>query len=171
MKKKSTVKVEKKPDRQSKVEVSELSFSVHDFTQYERDHFWYIGIALLALSGLVWAVWARDWLLCLTAVALAVAFFRLASTTPHACEVTISDRGVTWGDRFLPYHHLKAFWLAEIGGRVNLYLEGINFTGEIRVIVPVSQVKEVFAILSQYLPWHPHRKTPLSDRLSHWLRF
>jgi len=170
MKKTTSTKKVKSPTRHN-LTGHELSFSVHDFSQYERDHLWYIGIGLLAISGLIWAVWGRDWLLSMVVILVAVAVFRLANEPPHSRQVKISSRGVFWGDQLLPYHKLKSFWLAEMGGRVHLYLEQLNFSGDLRIIVPQNRIEETFVFLSQLLPWRPRRRVPLGDRLGHWLKF
>ncbi len=158
------------PHRRPKVTVKTLEFQAKDWQQHPKNSFWYLGMGILLVGLLVAAITFGQYLLALVVVAAAVAIFRLHDLSPPSRKVKLTKKGLTWGDRFFGYHQLRAFWLAQQGGRATLYLERLNLAPAISVVIPAQSVEPTAAFLSEFLPYHTHRSEPLSDRLSHLLK-
>jgi len=148
-----------------------LSFAAKDAHHHPKNHFWYIGIGLLGLAGIALLYQAGEYLLMVGVVALLLAMFRLAHVEPSQRQVRLTDRGLYWGDEFLPYFHLRAFWVAETEGLINVYIERLNTSPTLHFLIPSNRLEELVSFLSDHLPWHSHRNEPVSDRLGRLLRF
>lgn len=134
-----------------------------------KNSLWYLGVGVLLLGFLVITFYSRDYLLMAVVIAAGVAMFRLANLHSEAKKVTFSDAGVNWGDKSLPYHHFKAFWLGFHDGRYSLYLDQTNFRPTLSLIVAEKDLEPLAEILGDHLPFHAHKNVPLPDRFSHLL--
>ena len=103
-------------------------------------------------------------------IAAGIAIFRVSRLEPSLHKVEIDPKGVYWGNRFLPFHKLKAFWVSEAGDSVRAYIDQINFKPQISFEIPASRVEAIIQSLGDHLPYHPHKSEPVSDRLSRLLR-
>lgn len=148
-----------------------LTFSAKDFPHHPKNHFWYIGIGLMAFALLAALFRAEEYLLMLVVAALAIAMFRLAPLEPQSRQVKFDHRGMTWGSEFFPYFRLRAFWITQTGETTNIYIERLNMASTLHFVVPDSRLEELIIFLADYLPWHHHRNEPVSDRLNRLLRF
>lgn len=148
-----------------------LNFAARDSHDHPKNQLWYIGIGVLLLAALAGLYQAREYLLMLVVVALGAAVFRLAGVSSREQTVSITDRGITFGDTFYPYFQLRAFWLAEHDGTVGVYFERLNFSPTLHFIVPENRAEELVEYLADRLPWHHHRNEPLGDKLGRLLRF
>lgn len=147
-----------------------LEFSAKEFPHYPKNQLWYLGVGLLLFSVLTLALREGNYSLALVMVALGLAIFRLADLHPQTKAVRLTVRGVYWGDRFFPYHRLRSFWITEVAGLANLYIDQLNLSPTIHLIIPGNQTEQAGLILGSFLPWHDHKVEPLADRLNRWLR-
>lgn len=150
--------------------VHSLKLHGQELPHHKKNHFWYLGIGLLLVSLLILTLRSSDYTLALVVVAAGIAIFRLADVASVSRDVQLTERGVYWGDQFLPYHQLRAFWLAVVEGRSTLYLQPLGGRSILHLIVPTHRVGEVTDYLDQFLPWHDAKSEPLADRVSRWLR-
>lgn len=167
-------KAKKKAIRHQTKRVTEkeptISFDSREFAHHSKNSLWYLGIGLLLLVGLILAITAGNYLFALVVAAAGIAIFRLAHLQPGARKVTLSPRGINWGDKFFGYHHFKAFWISEADNRVTCYLEQPNFAPVIHFEIPDTQVEDTLTVLSLELPFHEHKDEPVSDRVARMLR-
>lgn len=147
-----------------------LEFSAKEFPHYPKNQLWYLGVGLLLFSVLILALREGNYSLALVVVALGLAIFRLADLHPQTKSVQFTIRGVYWGDRFFPYHQLRSFWITQAAGLTNLYLDQLNFSPTLHLVIPGNQAEQAGLVLGTFLPWHDHKVEPLADRLNRWLR-
>ncbi|MEK7548855.1 MAG: hypothetical protein AAB499_03075 [Patescibacteria group bacterium] len=147
-----------------------LAFSVKEFPYHQKNHFWYLGITMLLLVVLLVGLRYGNYTLALVAVALALAIFRVAKERPRSLDFRLSVRGVYWGKSFFAWHKLKSFWLDNADDRFNLYLEPVNFSPLVHIVLPTTAVDRVVEFLADHLPFHYHRREPLGDKLNRWLK-
>lgn len=148
-----------------------LTFAAKDFPHHPKNNFWYIGIGILLSVAMVLLLRAGEYLLVGVVVALALAVFQLGRLEPKQRQARFNGRGFYWGDEFYPYHKLRAFWVAETPTGANVYIERLNFSPTVHIVIPINRLEELVAFLAQQLPWHAHRNEPLGDRLGRILRF
>ncbi|QQG49767.1 MAG: hypothetical protein HZB70_03155 [Candidatus Berkelbacteria bacterium] len=149
----------------------DLTFSAKDFPHHPKNHFWYIGIGLLAFALLAALYRSGEYLLMAVVVATVIAVFRLAPLEPQTRQVKFDHRGLTWGSEFYPYFRLRAFWIAETNTSAKIYIERLNLSSTLHFVVPDSRLDELVIFLADYLPWHHHRNEPISERLNRLMRF
>lgn len=148
----------------------DLTFSAKDFPHHPKNHFWFVGMGILALAALIFLYQTGEYQLMLVVAALMLVIFRLARLeSPHR-QVRLTPRGVYWGDEFYPYFKLRAFWIATANGTNSVYIERLNFSPTLHLIVPESRLEELVLFLADYLPIHPHRNEPLADKFNRLLR-
>ena len=159
-----------RPAAKHSPESSGAEFLSRDFPQYRKNSLWYFGIGILALGLAILAINYRNYLMAAVVVAASLAIYSNGNLTPKSRRVRVSERGVMWGDEFLGYHQLKAFWLSRQGDQTAIYLERPNLSPDIHLYLPDAPAEQVIVTLATYLPFHHHRDEPIGDRFSRLLR-
>lgn len=149
---------------------NKIEFVSKEFAEHDKDSFWYIGIGLLVFVGLYVSFVNRDYIFAAVVVALAIAIFRVSRFKATDKKISITNKGIAWGNRFIAYHKFRCFWFAENKKEVNLFLDRLNFEPTLVIHAPVSQVKEIDRLLSQYLPHHDHKNEPFSESVARFFR-
>lgn len=149
---------------------SVISFEAKEFREYDKNQFWYFGIGLILVAILVPLIYRGEYLTALVVVAFGIAVFRISKFKANTKKIEFSDHGIVWGDRFYPFHQLKAFWLSDTGTHIDVYLERLNFTSSIHLLLPENRLNETAQFLSRYLPFHDHKNEPLGDKINRFLK-
>ncbi len=147
-----------------------IEITARDHHQHHRNNFWYVGVGLLIIVGLYLGFVVRDYLLMAVALAVGIAIYRVAHLPNTTRKIRVTEHGVDWGGQFIGYHQLRAFWLAEVDGRVVIYLERLNLQATISFVCGPSEVETVADFLSRHLPWHHHKNEPFGERFGRWLK-
>jgi len=147
-----------------------IELTAQDFYQHHRNHFWYVGVGLLILVAAYVTIVIHDYLLLAAVLACGMAVFRLANLKPQTRSIKLTNNGVYWGERFFGYHQLRAFWVAQVQGRVTVYLERLNLNAPISFVASREEAEKVVTHLAQHLPWHDHRSEPISEKLGRFLQ-
>lgn len=146
------------------------SFSSKEFVYHEKNHYWYIGVCVLLFGFLFLTIQLKDYLMSAVVVAIGVAILRLAGLKPGSRNLEVTTKGVYWGDRFVGFHKIKNFWVADINGQAHIYLDQLGFRPTLSFVIPNSKIESVVDLLVDHLPHHPHRNEPVSDRFNRLLR-
>lgn len=146
------------------------SFAAKEFVYHEKNHYWYIGVGVLLLGFLFLTIQSQDYLMSAVVVAIGVAVFRLAGLKPGSRNLEVTSKGVCWGDKFIGFHQIKNFWVADINGQAHVYLDQLGFRPTLSFVIPASKIESVVTLLVSHLPHHPHRNEPVSDKLNRLLR-
>ena len=151
--------------KEPKIEVTS-----HDFIKHDRNQFWYIGIGLLILGSIYLAVYLKDYLSAVVALVVGITVFRLAQVEPTAKKFSITEQGIYWGNEFLAYHQLRAFWLNNVDGKTFIYIERASLHGLITLTTSQQDAEKIVKQLSEYLPLHDHRGEPLPDKIARFFK-
>lgn len=145
-------------------------FHAPEFQYHDKNHYWYLGIGIIALAFAILTLRAGDYLMTAVVIAAAIAVMRVAQLKPDTRKIEITNKGVYWGDQLIPYHHIKHFWFSQVNGTVHVYLDRINIQPTVNFVVPVTKLESILETLIAHIPYHPHRNEPLSDRINRLLR-
>lgn len=147
-----------------------IEIQTSEFVSYEKSHFWYVGMSIYLLAVLAVAYYYRDFLLVALIVAVAVALFRLANLQPRKLKMRITQKGVEINDSFLPWHKIRAYWVAT-GEQPFLHFELTGWRADKVLPISASKIEQVEDLLSIYLPRHEHRKLDSGERIRRLLRY
>lgn len=148
-----------------------LEITARDFPHHQKNDFWYIGLGILVIGGVLTTIRIGEYLLAGVIAAGGIAMLRLANIHPKVKKVSLTVAGVYWGDMFLPYHKLKAFWLGHNNHHTLLYLEQVNNKAMINFVLTEDQAEQATRWLSNFLPIHFHKGETSVDRINRFLRY
>lgn len=147
-----------------------IEITAKDWHQHDRNHFWYLGVAMLIAVGAYLGFYLHDYLMMAVALAVGLAIYRVAHLPNGNRKIRLTNKGVDWGNQFFSHHQLRAFWLAEVDGRAVVYLERLNLAATISFIIQPAEIEPVAKLLGQHLPWHEHKSEPFGERFGRWLK-
>ena len=159
-------KLHKEPVSNSKIL---LKFTAKEFSHTSKNDLWYAGISLLALAVIFVAWQIQDYSLIVVVVALTMVVFKVINIKPKAFEFCMTTRGIYFGENFYGYHNLRSFWIAKTGNEISLYIDRLNLSSTLKLLVPENQIKSLIDHLDNYLPWHTHKKEPIAEKFGRFL--
>lgn len=99
-----------------------LSWTFPEVPVYRRSRGWYVGMSILGLALLAFAVFTRNPLFAfIIAIAWALIFFR-TSQKPRRLTANVTEDGISVGKDFFPYDDIAAFWIIYKPPAKTLYL-------------------------------------------------
>ncbi len=149
-----------------------LEWEAPEFRHYPKNLAWYITLILVVILLVVYQAIQGDWFgaISLTIIAIFVGLF--ARHKPGTMYVEISDKGIHMNDSFIPYTHIKHFWVVHNEDHQVLNFETTAYINHIQSIELVDQdPDEVRDILQAALPEHPEPQETLAQRIAHKFRF
>lgn len=101
-----------------------MSWKTLEFERHERSRSWYVWMALITLALVGWSFWTGNVLFSLIIIMAAILIFILGEKKPRMIDFSITNLGVIFGEKFVPYKDIKNFWIAyELPFVKNAYFE------------------------------------------------
>lgn len=112
-----------------------LSWTFPEVQAYQRSRGWYVGISVVGLLLLTFAIFNRNPLFAfIIVIAWALIFFR-ATQKPRLLTANVTEDGLQVGKDFFAYDDLAAFWIIFKPPAKTLYL---RFKSALRPILGIS---------------------------------
>ena len=106
------------------MEKFEIKWEAPEFRYYQKSIIWYWISIILASAVLALAVWEGNFLFGLLVVIAEVLILFWANNKPPMIKFKINEKGLTFGNKFFPYHEILHFSLND---------EVVDGFGEIRI--------------------------------------
>lgn len=162
--------MEKKSGEKRK-NVKIVNWDAEEYVQTKKNGGWYVGLALVtvALVGLSVALswWSFTALVVLSAVALALYTVR----PPRMLHYSLSDKGLSEGNKLYNYEDYKSFGVVMEGEKPSIVLTPRKrFSARVTIYFPSEQGEEIVDAFGARLPME-EVKMDFLDRLVKFLRF
>ncbi len=86
-------------------------WETQSFEKRQRGAGWYIGVFVVSLLLLSYAVWTANFLFAFLILLLAIVLVLTSQQEPRRALVQIGDQGVVWAGRFFPFQDIETFAL------------------------------------------------------------
>ncbi|MFH1236561.1 MAG: hypothetical protein V1685_06555 [Parcubacteria group bacterium] len=82
-----------------------------EFIQYKRSRAWYISSSAVAIGGFALSLLSKNLLFAIIIVIIAILYFIRDRQRPGTVVISITEDGISIGERFYSHESLKQFWL------------------------------------------------------------
>lgn len=149
-----------------------ISWTASEYIAHHKNIGWYFGLtaATIAASALLWLL-TKDFLTSAVVVICGLALGAYAGRQPRTLTYTLDRRGLSIGERFLPYEHFKSFAIVPEGHFTSIVLMPLKrFSPMTTLYYPPEQEDEIVTHLAEFLPLEERKPDPI-DRLMYRIRF
>ncbi len=163
-------------DSQGQAQVPEedysISWTASEFIAHTKTSGWY---AILGVGAVVAAVaiylLTKDIITSGMVLIVAILFGVMAARKPRELAYTISEDGITIGEKFYPYERFKSFSVIQEEGIESIWFMPLQrFMPGLSIYFEPQNTDMLADALSNFLPFEPRDLDPL-DRLMHKIRF
>jgi hypothetical protein len=154
---------------QEKSVVDEIVWEADEFQYFEKNHYWFVGIALLIFGLVCLLLWLGEYILAIAMVVCAVVVYQYGNMKPQKVQVRLLEKGLEFGKRIYNYNQMESFWLLE--EYKVLYLQPVGLAMPLKIMLEDQSASQIRSFLLRYLPEHPTAAEHISDRLARYIRF
>jgi len=147
-----------------------VNWEAQEYVTHDKNAGWYVGLAMIGLSLAALAVWLHQWtFLALVAVSV-VAIIVYSLRPPRTLHYSLSDKGLSEGNRLYDFGQFKSFGVLRDDKRFSIVLTPRKrFSPRVSVYFPESQGEQIVDMFGARLPMEEVRLDAL-DRLIRFLR-
>lgn len=88
-----------------------FEWTAPEYIQYEKGPFWYAISGLFTAGLTTYGLFTEAWTFSLAVIVLAAVYLYFHKKEARLVKVIISPVGIKFGNKKLPYSHIKAFWV------------------------------------------------------------
>ena len=130
-----------------------VSWEADEYLQRSKGALWYVGFAMVVLGLVVLSVVLKWWTFTALIVLSAVASLIYAVRPPRKLRYSLSDEGLTEGDRVYKYEEFKNFGVMQEDGKFAIVLTPRKrFSPRVTVFFPQESGEEIVDVLGVRLP-------------------
>lgn len=147
-----------------------ISWEAEEYIVRDKTAWWYVGLIAvgLALSGL--AIWLEWWSFLAVVILSVVALLIYAMRPPRMLRYSLSNKGVSEGDKLYEYSEFKSFGILKEGEHFAIVLTPRKrFSPRVTVYFPAAQGEEIVDAFGGRLPMEEVKLDAL-DKLIKFLR-
>lgn len=140
------------------------------YRQTEKSKAWYLLMGLIVLVFVLYGMFAGDssgWIVSITFLVLAGTYYLSELKPAPAVKIQVSQLGITFGARFIPYNKMRSFWL--LNEQNARYLNLTLLKGASRNVSIIVPEEVNMARLREYLltqiPEEEGREESFTDQL------
>lgn len=136
----------------------------------DKTAWWYVGLIAvgLILSGI--SVWLQWWSFLAVVILSVVALLIYATRPPRVLRYSLSNKGISEGDKLYEYSEFKSFGILQEGEHFAIVLTPMKrFSPRMLVFFPQAQGEEIVDAFGERLPMEEAKLDAL-DKLIKFLR-
>lgn len=136
----------------------------------DKTAWWYVGLVAvgLILSGI--SVWLQWWSFLAVVILSVVALLIYATRPPRVLRYSLSNKGISEGDKLYEYSEFKSFGILQEGEHFAIVLTPMKrFSPRMLVFFPQAQGEEIVDAFGERLPMEEAKLDAL-DKLIKFLR-
>ena len=149
-----------------------LSWTASEFIAHSKSSGWYgllVG-ATVVISAIVFLL-TKDKITTAMVLIVGVLFGVMAARKPRELAYTITEDGVSVGNKFYAFGNFKSFSIIQEEGIESIWFMPLQrFMPGLTIYFEPSKVDEIADVLADFLPYEPRKIDPL-DKLMHKIRF
>lgn len=148
-----------------------IVWQAKEFTEYERDHRWYVGAGIVGGLLVVASLFLHQWLAAVVFVLATFVVLKHADDQPRTLTYTIGNLGITTGEKFRPYNELRSFGIIYKPPVKTLTIQTTSrFKPLIKIHLADLDPTAVREALKNYLPEQPKETEDFLDKFSRFIR-
>lgn len=147
-----------------------ITWEAEEYIVRDKTSWWYVGLAVVTLILAGISVWLQWWSFLLVVVLSVVALLIYVMRPPRILRYSLSNKGVSEGDRLYEYTDFKSFGILHEGGHFAITLTPVKrFSPRLMVYFPEAQGEEIVDAFGERLPME-EVKLDVLDKLIKFLR-
>lgn len=147
-----------------------ITWEAEEYLVRDKTTWWYVGLVAvgLILGGI--AIWLRWWSFLAVVVLSVIALMIYAMRPPRMLRYSLSNKGISEGDKLYNYSDFKSFGIFQENGHFAIALTPTKrFSPRLMVYFPQAQGEEIVDAFGERLPME-EVKLDLLDKLIKFLR-
>lgn len=147
-----------------------VSWEAEEYIVRDKNSWWYVGLIAVGLLLSALAIWLQAWTFLVVVILSVVALMIYAMRPPRMLRYTLSDKGLSEGDKLYNYEDFKAFGILREGDHFAIVLTPRKrFSPRVTVFFPEAQGEEIVDAFGMRLPME-EVKLDMLDKLIKFLR-
>lgn len=147
-----------------------VSWEAEEYIVRDKNSWWYVGLIAVGLLLSALAIWLQAWTFLVVVILSVVALMIYAMRPPRVLRYTLSDKGLSEGDKLYNYDDFKAFGILREGDHFAIVLTPRKrFSPRVTVFFPEAQGEEIVDAFGMWLPME-EVKLDMLDKLIKFLR-
>lgn len=147
-----------------------ITWEAEEYIVREKNTWWYVGLVAVSLVLVGLAVLAQAWTFLVVIVLSVVALLVYTLRPPRMLQYTLTNKGLSEGEKLYDYSEFKAFGILREGNHFAIVLTPRKrFSPRVTVFFPQSQGEEIVDAFGARLPME-EVKLDLLDKLIKFLR-
>ncbi len=150
-------------------------WDVHEYTKFQHTKRWYTIVALLMVSGIVYALLTDDYFFAIILILIAFIYGYHDMREPALTQFGITDRGVVWRGFLFQYKEIANFFIIyepEEDVKKIYFVFKRSTTPRLGIALDEQDPNDIRATLRQFIREDlTQENEPLSDALGHVLKF
>lgn len=147
-----------------------VNWEAQEYIARDKNVGWYIGLIAVGLGLSALAVWLQQWTFLALIVVSIVAIFVYSSRPPRLLHYSLSDKGLSEGNKLYDFGQFKSFGVLRDDKRFSIVLTPKKrFAARVTVFFPEAQGEQIVDMFGGRLPMEDV-KIDLLDKLVRFLR-
>lgn len=147
-----------------------ITWEAEEYIVREKNTWWYVGLVAVSLVFVGVAVLAQAWTFLAVIILSVVALLVYTLRPPRMLRYTLTNKGLSEGEKLYDYSEFKAFGILHEGSHFAIVLTPRKrFSPRVTVFFPQSQGEEIVDAFGARLPME-EVKLDLLDKLIKFLR-
>lgn len=154
----------------SRSETTAISWEAEEYVVRDKNNWWYVGLVVVGLVLSALAIWLQAWTFLVVIVLSVVSLFVYALRPPRMLHYSLSNKGLSEGDKLYEYSEFKAFGVMHEGSHFAIVLTPRKrFSPRVTVYFPEAQGEQIVDAFGARLPME-EVKLDMLDKLTRFLR-
>ena len=130
-----------------------MSWKTREFEKYHRTKHWYFWMIIVSTGLIIWSFWTGNVLFSLIILMAAILIFIYGERNPRELKFSITNLGIVFGEKFIPYKEIVGFWVAyEVPYLKNIYFDIKGATSpRLTVYLDKANPVEIRSALLKYI--------------------
>mgnify|MGYP000913808123 CR=1 FL=1 len=147
-----------------------VNWEAYEYITRDKNTGWYVGLVVIGLALSALSVWLMQWTFLALVVVSVVALFVYVTRPPRLLHYSLSDKGLSEGNRLYSFSQFKSFGVTQEDKRFSIVLiPKKRFAARVTVYFPESQGEEIVDMFGERLPME-QVKMDMLDKLVRFLR-
>ena len=152
------------------VKPTAISWEAEEYVVRDKNTGWYVGLVVVGLLFAALAIWLQAWTFLAVIILSVVALLVYTLRPPRMLRYSLSERGLSEGDKLYSYEDFKAFGVLKEGQHFAIVLTPRKrFSPRVTVFFPEVQGEEIVDAFGARLPMEEVHLDAL-DKLVKFLR-
>ena len=147
-----------------------VNWEAQEYVARDKNTGWYIGLIVVGVAFSALAVWLQQWTFLALVVVSIVAVVVYSVRPPRMLHYSLSNKGLSEGNRLYDFAQFKAFGILRDDKRFSIVLiPRKRFAPRVTVFFPEAQGEQIVDMFGERLPME-EVKMDLLDKLVRFLR-